>query len=53
MCAGDQVEWNIVGGFKLFYHAVSRKRNEVGVILLEECVNSVTEVKRFSKCPKG
>ncbi len=39
---------SIVGGFKLFYHGVDGKRNGVGVILKEEYVNSVLEVKRVS-----
>ncbi len=39
---------SIVGGFKLFYHGVDGKRNGIGVILKEEYVNSVLEVKRVS-----
>ena len=35
-------------GFKLFYHGVDRKRNGVGVILKEELVRNVLEVKRVS-----
>ncbi|XP_051793709.1 uncharacterized protein LOC127530597 [Acanthochromis polyacanthus] len=35
-------------GFKLFYHGVDRKRNGVGVILKEEFVRNVLEVKRVS-----
>lgn len=34
------------GGFKQFYQGVHRKRNGVGVILKEEYVNSVVELKR-------
>ena len=35
-------------GFKLFYHGVDGKRNGVGVILKEEFVGNVLEVKRVS-----
>lgn len=35
-------------GFKVFYHGVDRKRNGVGVILKEEFVRNVLEVKRVS-----
>ena len=35
-------------GFKLFYHGVDGKRNGVGVILKEELVRNVLEVKRVS-----
>ncbi|KAF7649734.1 hypothetical protein LDENG_00136870, partial [Lucifuga dentata] len=35
-------------GFKLFYHGVDGKRNGVGVILKEEFVRNVLEVKRVS-----
>uniref|UniRef100_A0A3B3BTI6 ribonuclease H n=1 Tax=Oryzias melastigma TaxID=30732 RepID=A0A3B3BTI6_ORYME len=35
-------------GFKLFYHGGDGKRNGVGVILKEEFVRSVVEVKRVS-----
>ncbi|KAK2899776.1 hypothetical protein Q8A73_012905 [Channa argus] len=35
-------------GFKLFYHGSDRKRNGVGVILKEEFVRNVLEVKRVS-----
>lgn len=38
----------IGSGFKLFYHGVDRKRNGVGVILKEEFVKNVVEVKRVS-----
>lgn len=39
---------SIRGGFKLFSHGVGGKRYGVGLILKEECVNSVLEVKRVS-----
>uniref|UniRef100_A0A673K0B0 Craniofacial development protein 2-like n=1 Tax=Sinocyclocheilus rhinocerous TaxID=307959 RepID=A0A673K0B0_9TELE len=39
---------SIGAGFKLFYHGVDRKRNGVGVILKEEFVKNVLEVKRVS-----
>ncbi len=39
---------SISGGFKLFYHGVDGKTNNVGVILKEEYVNSVLEVERVS-----
>ncbi|KAK2890506.1 hypothetical protein Q8A73_018806 [Channa argus] len=35
-------------GFKLFYHGSDRKRNGVGVILKEDFVRNVLEVKRVS-----
>lgn len=35
------------GGFKLFYNGVERKRPGEGVILEEEYMNSVVEVKLF------
>ena len=35
-------------GFKLFYHGVGRERNGVGVILNEDLVKNVVEVKRMS-----
>ncbi|KAK3510549.1 hypothetical protein QTP70_009883 [Hemibagrus guttatus] len=39
---------NIGAGFKLFYYGVDSKRNGVGVILKEEFVRNVLEVKRVS-----
>ncbi|KAJ8364363.1 hypothetical protein SKAU_G00131940 [Synaphobranchus kaupii] len=39
---------SIGGGFKLFYHGVDGRRNGVGVVLKEEYVKSVLEVKRVS-----
>ena len=39
---------NIGRGYKLFYHGVDGKRNGVGVILKEEYVRNVVEVKRVS-----
>ncbi|TRY54613.1 hypothetical protein DNTS_001598, partial [Danionella cerebrum] len=39
---------SIGGGYKLFYYGVDRKRNGVGVILKEEFVRNVLEVKRVS-----
>ena len=36
-------------GFKLFYHGVDGKRNGVGVILKEELLRNVLEVKRVSE----
>ncbi|KAK3542748.1 hypothetical protein QTP70_001884, partial [Hemibagrus guttatus] len=39
---------SIGAGFKLFYYGVDSKRNEVGVVLKEEFVRNVLEVKRVS-----
>ncbi|KAK3568363.1 hypothetical protein QTP86_005592 [Hemibagrus guttatus] len=39
---------SIGAGFKLFYYGVNSKRNEVGVVLKEEFVRNVLEVKRVS-----
>ncbi|KAK3543997.1 hypothetical protein QTP70_032756, partial [Hemibagrus guttatus] len=39
---------SIVAGFKLFYYGVDSKRNGVGVVLKEEFVRNVLEVKRVS-----
>ncbi|KAK3573105.1 hypothetical protein QTP86_013220 [Hemibagrus guttatus] len=39
---------SIEAGFKLFYYGVDSKRNGVGVILKEEFVRNVLEVKRVS-----
>ncbi|KAK3574229.1 hypothetical protein QTP86_004302 [Hemibagrus guttatus] len=39
---------SIGAGFKLFYYAVDSKRNGVGVVLKEEFVRNVLEVKRVS-----
>ncbi|KAK3574917.1 hypothetical protein QTP86_018981, partial [Hemibagrus guttatus] len=39
---------SIGAGFKLFYYGVDSKRNGVGVILKEEFVKNVLEVKRVS-----
>ncbi|KAK3517220.1 hypothetical protein QTP70_001126 [Hemibagrus guttatus] len=39
---------SIGAGFKLFYHGVDSKRNGVGVVLKEEFVRNVMEVKRVS-----
>ncbi|KAK3520366.1 hypothetical protein QTP70_024045 [Hemibagrus guttatus] len=39
---------SIGAGFKLFYYGVDSKRNGVGVILKEEFVRNVLEVKRVS-----
>ncbi|KAK3524034.1 hypothetical protein QTP70_017548 [Hemibagrus guttatus] len=39
---------SIGGGFKLFYYGVDSKRNGVGVVLKEEFVRNVLEVKRVS-----
>lgn len=36
------------GSFKLFYHDVAGRRNEVGVVLKKQYVKSVLEVKRVS-----
>ncbi|KAG2470516.1 CFDP2 protein, partial [Polypterus senegalus] len=44
---GSRVRW-IRGGFKLFYLGVDGRRNGVGVILKEQYVKSVLEVKRVS-----
>ncbi|KAK3568350.1 hypothetical protein QTP86_004951 [Hemibagrus guttatus] len=39
---------SIGAGFKLFYYGVDSKRNGVGVVLKEESVRNVLEVKRVS-----
>ncbi|KAK3570342.1 hypothetical protein QTP86_017287 [Hemibagrus guttatus] len=39
---------SIGAGFKLFYYGVDSKRNGVGVVLKEEFVRNVLEVKRLS-----
>ncbi|KAK3556960.1 hypothetical protein QTP70_022299, partial [Hemibagrus guttatus] len=39
---------SIGAGFKLFYYGVDSKRNGVGVVLKEEFVSNVLEVKRVS-----
>ncbi|KAK3558646.1 hypothetical protein QTP86_022960 [Hemibagrus guttatus] len=39
---------SIGAGFKLFYYGVDSKRNGVGVVLKEELVRNVLEVKRVS-----
>ncbi|KAK3518202.1 hypothetical protein QTP70_033895, partial [Hemibagrus guttatus] len=39
---------SIGAGFKLFYYGVNSKRNGVGVVLKEEFVRNVLEVKRVS-----
>ncbi|KAK3519797.1 hypothetical protein QTP70_004955 [Hemibagrus guttatus] len=39
---------SIGAGFKLFYYGVDSKRNDVGVVLKEEFVRNVLEVKRVS-----
>ena len=39
---------SIGGGFKLFYHGVDGRRNGVGVILKEDYVKRVLEVRRVS-----
>ena len=39
---------NIGGGCKLFYHGVDGQRNGVGIVLKEEWVKNVVEVKRVS-----
>ncbi|XP_051780692.1 uncharacterized protein LOC127527100 [Erpetoichthys calabaricus] len=44
---GSKASW-IGGGLKLFYHGVDGRRNGVGVILKEQYVKSVLEVKRVS-----
>ncbi|KAE8291504.1 hypothetical protein D5F01_LYC11112 [Larimichthys crocea] len=44
----DSKARSLGAGFKLFYHGADRKRNGVGVILKEEFVRSVLEVKRVS-----
>ncbi|KAK3522491.1 hypothetical protein QTP86_015882 [Hemibagrus guttatus] len=50
----QETKWNgskarsIGAGFKLFYYGVDSKRNGVGVVLKEEFVRNVLEVKRVS-----
>ncbi|KAK3570815.1 hypothetical protein QTP86_027625, partial [Hemibagrus guttatus] len=50
----QETRWNgskarsIEAGFKLFYYGVGSKRNGVGVVLKEEFVRNVLEVKRVS-----
>ncbi|KAK3556632.1 hypothetical protein QTP70_010826 [Hemibagrus guttatus] len=51
---GKETKWkgsktrSIGAGFKLFYYGVDSKRNGVGVVLKEEFVRNVLEVKRVS-----
>ncbi|KAK3516057.1 hypothetical protein QTP70_004012 [Hemibagrus guttatus] len=51
---GKETRWkgskarSIGAGFKLFYYGVDSKRNGVGVVLKEEFVRNVLEVKRLS-----
>ncbi|KAK3566642.1 hypothetical protein QTP86_001843 [Hemibagrus guttatus] len=46
---GGRVARLVIGaGFKLFYYGVDSKRNGVGVVLKEEFVRNVLEVKRVS-----
>ncbi|KAK3546888.1 hypothetical protein QTP86_003816 [Hemibagrus guttatus] len=51
---GQETRWkgsktrSIGAGFKLFYYGVDSKRNGVGVVLKEEFVRNVLEVKRVS-----
>ncbi|KAK3553859.1 hypothetical protein QTP70_012695 [Hemibagrus guttatus] len=51
---GKETRWkgskahSIGAGFKLFYYGVDTKRNGVGVVLKEEFVKKVLEVKRVS-----
>ena len=53
LCA-QETKWkgskarSIGGGFKLLYHGVDSRRNGVGIILKEDYVKSVVEVKRKS-----
>ena len=35
-------------GFKLYYHAISRARNGIGIILSKEWQNKILEIKRIS-----
>ncbi|KAK3543950.1 hypothetical protein QTP70_031858, partial [Hemibagrus guttatus] len=44
----EREEESIGAGFKLFYYGVDSKRNGVGVVLKEEFVRNVLEVKRVS-----
>ncbi|KAK3513422.1 hypothetical protein QTP70_014248 [Hemibagrus guttatus] len=46
-CKGSKAR-SIGAGFKLFYYGVDSKRNGVGVVLKEEFVRNVLEVKRVS-----
>ena len=39
---------NIGGSYKLFYHGVSGQKNGVGIILKEQFINSVLQVRRVS-----
>ena len=39
---------NIGDGCKLFYNGADRKRNGIGIVVREELVESVLEVKRVS-----
>ena len=39
---------NIGGGCKLFYNGANRKRNEIGIVVREELVESALMVKRVS-----
>ncbi|KAK3534074.1 hypothetical protein QTP86_001175 [Hemibagrus guttatus] len=46
-CKGNKAR-TIGAGFKLLYYGVDSKRNGVGVVLKEELVRNVLEVKRVS-----
>ena len=40
---------NIGGGCELFYNAADGRRNKIGIVVREELVESVLEVKRMSE----
>ena len=42
---------NIGGGRKLFYNGADEKRDRIGIVVKEELVESVLEVKRVSDKP--
>ena len=39
---------NLGGGYKLIYNGEDRRRNGVGIIVKEECISDIHEVKRVS-----
>ena len=51
---GKGIKWkgnkvmNIGGGCTLFYNAVNGRKNEIGIVVWEELVESVLELKRVS-----
>ena len=42
---------NIGGGFKIFYNGADRRKNGIGIVLMEKLAEYVLEVKRVSDRP--